>query len=67
MSLIQKFIFNFWLGKKSEQAQSTVEYVLIAALLAIFGYGAVKAFSSALGSYYNKVKNLRTGPVGMAP
>jgi Flp pilus assembly pilin Flp len=67
MSAIAAFFDKFWLGRESEKAQSTVEYVLIATFLAIFGYGAVRAFSSALGGYYNKVKNFRTGAAGMAP
>ncbi|PKN02074.1 MAG: hypothetical protein CVU77_01245 [Elusimicrobia bacterium HGW-Elusimicrobia-1] len=50
-----------------ENAQSTVEYVMIAAIMAIFGLGAVKLFGSALGSSFRKTKSIRTGMPGMMP
>jgi len=52
---------------RNEGAQSTVEYVLIAFVLTIVGYGAIKAFGNALGSSFNKTKSIRTGALGMGP
>lgn len=48
-----------------ENAQSTVEYVMIAAIMAVFGLGAVKMFGAALGSSFNKTAKWRAGPAGI--
>jgi len=48
-----------------EDAQSTVEYVIIAAIMAIFGLGAVKLFGSALGSSFKRSASFRAGPLGI--
>ncbi len=48
-----------------EDAQSTVEYVIIAAIMAIFGLGAVKLFGQALGSSFKRSAQWRAGPLGI--
>ncbi|MDI6757998.1 MAG: hypothetical protein QME32_08280 [Endomicrobiia bacterium] len=48
-----------------ETAQSTVEYVMIAAIMAIFGLGAVKMFGAALGSSFKRTASWRAGPAGI--
>jgi len=52
---------------KDEKAQAMVEYALIAFVLALASYGAVKLFLEAWKSKFNRVKDTRTGTAGILP
>ncbi len=50
-----------------EDAQAMVEYILIACMLILASYGAIKLFTHAWKIKFNKVKSVRSGIIGIAP
>jgi len=48
---------------KSESAQGTVEYVIIAAIMAIFALAGARALSYAFGTKFVKTASLRMSPL----
>lgn len=59
-SLFIKFI-------NDENAQVTVEYMLVMAILILACYGAIQLITSAWNERFNKIVNLRSGILGIGP
>lgn len=52
---------------KDENAQALIEYALLLSIFVLVSYGGISLFISAWKSKFNKLKNLRTGFLGIGP
>lgn len=58
---------SFYLFLKDEDGQAIVEYALLTCMLVLAAYGAIKLFVVAWQARFNKIKQLRAGPLGVLP
>lgn len=57
-------ITSFW---PDEDAQAMVEYALLASILVLASYAAIRLFVEVWKTKFNSVKNTRTGMSGIIP
>jgi len=52
---------------KDEKAQALVEYALLLFILTIVSYAGIKLLTEAWKIKFNRLKEIRTGPLGISP